>query len=120
MSKANTTNQTNRGLERCPDCHCVIIPDEVIAEWFLKFGTRIKPHYNALCVVCGQPYGEHYPPAECPTELKKLEAKWRRIWHRKPQLWDTLDNLENQIAKITGETSVEVNQRLYKLAKQET
>lgn len=117
MSKAKTTDQTNPGLERCPDCHCVIIPDEVIAEWFLKFGTKIKPHYNALCVVCDQPYGEHYPPAKCPTELKKLEIRWNKHFNRRPQLWDTLDDIEDEIAKITGETSEQVSQRL---AKKET
>jgi len=56
-------------LERCPTCHLVIIPDEVRDIWEKKFGTRDKPHYLAICKLCGKPAGEHYG-TDCHKDLK--------------------------------------------------
>lgn len=46
-------------------------------------------------------------------DLKELEVKWLSVWKRRPEQWDTLDDIERDIAAITGETDVEVSQRLY-------
>ena len=47
-------------LERCPKCHLVIIPESVRKIWKKKFGTRDKPHYLAICRLCGKLAGEHF------------------------------------------------------------
>lgn len=49
-----------KNLERCPICHLAYIPDELRDIWEKKFGTREKPHYLAICKLCGKTAGEHY------------------------------------------------------------
>lgn len=41
-----------------------------------------------------------------------LESAWETIYDHAGQCWDTLDMIERQIATLTGETDVQVNNRL--------
>lgn len=53
-------------MKRCPICHYVIIPQKIIRLWQKKFGTKEKPHYTAICKICGKPFGEHRG-TDCPV-----------------------------------------------------
>ena len=42
--------------------------------------------------------------------IAAAEQRWEKAW--KQQCWDALDDCEDEIAKLTGETDVQVNRRL--------
>lgn len=44
--------------------------------------------------------------------VKILENAWADLRRYCPDAWDSMDELENEIAKLTHETSVDVNKRL--------
>jgi hypothetical protein len=47
--------------------------------------------------------------------LKSLEARWLNTWDKNPNRWDVLDDLEEKITTITGETAGQISHRLYEV-----
>ena len=51
------------------------------------------------------------------SKVKTLENRWLATWKKHPSRWDTLDDLEHEIAALTDEADKAVSHRLAELAK---